>query len=82
MLDSVLVKNGGSPFLKGEYSGIRQEQNRTAFFRATSPYWKVVMCRSLRNETADTTPQKERPDPISTKRNEFSKKNESAVSDS
>ncbi|GBN05380.1 hypothetical protein AVEN_142322-1 [Araneus ventricosus] len=28
MLDSVLVKNGGSPFLRGGYSRIRQEKNR------------------------------------------------------
>ncbi|GBN64661.1 hypothetical protein AVEN_36762-1 [Araneus ventricosus] len=28
------------------------------------------MCRSLRNESADPTPEKERPDPIPTKRNE------------
>ncbi|GBN05812.1 hypothetical protein AVEN_132570-1 [Araneus ventricosus] len=31
---------------------------------------EVVMCRSLRNESADPIPQKERPDPIPTKRND------------
>ncbi|GBM86183.1 hypothetical protein AVEN_48194-1 [Araneus ventricosus] len=38
------------------------------------------MCRSLRNESADPTPQN--PDPIPTKRNESSKRNESAESES
>ncbi|GBN71585.1 putative RNA-directed DNA polymerase from transposon BS [Araneus ventricosus] len=33
MLDSVLVKNGGSPFLRGGYSGICQEQNVSFGFR-------------------------------------------------
>ncbi|GBN25136.1 hypothetical protein AVEN_200188-1 [Araneus ventricosus] len=34
MLDSVLVKNGGSPFLRGGYSGICQELI-TCLYRST-----------------------------------------------
>ncbi|GBN46710.1 hypothetical protein AVEN_149534-1 [Araneus ventricosus] len=32
MLDSVLVKNGGSPFLRGVYSGICQEDYHLSLF--------------------------------------------------
>ncbi|GBN44188.1 hypothetical protein AVEN_130819-1, partial [Araneus ventricosus] len=41
----------------------------------------VMMSRSLRNESEDPDPQKERRDPIPSKRNENAKRNESAESD-
>ncbi|GBN89390.1 hypothetical protein AVEN_250061-1 [Araneus ventricosus] len=42
MLDSVLVKNGGSPFLRGEYSGIRQEVSQEERLRnAKNASWEA-----------------------------------------
>ncbi|GBL95853.1 hypothetical protein AVEN_227103-2-1, partial [Araneus ventricosus] len=75
ILKEIVVK--GSLNGQNHYSSVmltkqnKETHRRVLLLLLVSSFWSVDMCRSLRNESADPDPQRERLDPIRTKRNEI-----------